>query len=196
MWVGLYLDCFQYTQSTSANLKIEFDGPVQGLQLWLVAEVRYLDCSQYKYSSPIIGLWLYLDRIGYTVQERNRELGQIQTHLGSSWFRKRWCENDFRNRKDCQQGKSSVEKHTCSLSDSKQLNPIAEMVVSCIDAAYQVDSLFILDANHMTDEVGSISRPKKNLMNQWKALQRVSELWPANSTDSRKSPTQMNCARQ
>jgi len=40
------------------------------------------------------------------------------------------------------------------------------MVVSCIDAAYQVDSLFILDANHMTDEVGSISRPKKNLMNQ------------------------------
>ena len=148
------------------------------------------------YSSLIVGLWLYLDRIGYTVQERDRELGQVQTHFGWSWFRERWCGNRYCNWKDCQRGKSSVAKHTCSLSDSKQLNPIAETVVSCIDAAYQVDSLSILDANHTTDEVGSISRPKKNLMNQWKALQRVSELWPANSTDSRKSPTQMNCARQ
>jgi len=68
------------------NLKVEFDGPVQGLQLWLVAEACYLDCSQYKYFPPslIVGLRFNLDRIGYTVQERDRELGQVQTHLGSS----------------------------------------------------------------------------------------------------------------
>jgi len=61
------------------------------------------------YSSPIVGLRLYLDHIGYKVQESDRELGQVQAHFGPSWFRKRWRGDGNRNRKDYQRGKSSLK---------------------------------------------------------------------------------------
>ena len=32
-----------FTQSTSVNLKVEFDNPIQGLQLWVVSEVCHVD---------------------------------------------------------------------------------------------------------------------------------------------------------
>jgi len=32
-----------FPQRASANFKVEFDNPIQGLHIWVVAEVRYLD---------------------------------------------------------------------------------------------------------------------------------------------------------
>jgi len=117
------------------------------------------------YSSSIVGLRLYFDRIGCTVQEHNRELGRVRAHFEWLWIRKRWCGNGIEIGKTISTV-NHLEKHTCSLPDSKQLNPIAEMVFSCIDAAYQVSFPSIFDSSNMTDEIGSISGPKRSLMDR------------------------------
>ena len=41
MWVNLCVNYSQFTQSTSAKFKVEFDDLIQGLQLWFVIEVNY-----------------------------------------------------------------------------------------------------------------------------------------------------------
>jgi len=57
------------------------------------------------YSSSIIGLRLYFDRIVCTVQKHDRELEQVQAHFGWSWIRKRWYGDGYSNWKDYQRGK-------------------------------------------------------------------------------------------
>jgi len=61
------------------------------------------------YSSSIVGLRLYFDRIGCTVQKHDREPEQVQAHFEWPWIRKRWCGNGYPNRKDYQRGKLSLE---------------------------------------------------------------------------------------
>jgi len=39
--VDLYFHHFRFTHFTSVNFEVKFDNPIQGLQLWLVAEARY-----------------------------------------------------------------------------------------------------------------------------------------------------------
>ena len=46
----------------------------------------------------------------------------------------------------------------------------------------------VFDANCTTDEIGSISRPKKNLMDQWKALQRAAPQTPGSPKLGRTAP--------
>ena len=38
-----------FSQRASASFKVEFENPIQGLHIWVVAEVRYPDCCQHVY---------------------------------------------------------------------------------------------------------------------------------------------------
>ena len=38
-----------FPQRASANFKVELENPIQGLHIWVVAEVRYSDCYQHVY---------------------------------------------------------------------------------------------------------------------------------------------------
>ena len=38
-----------FSQRASANFKVELENPIQGLHIWVVAEVCYLDCCQHVY---------------------------------------------------------------------------------------------------------------------------------------------------
>jgi len=50
------------------------------------------------------------------------------------------------------------------LSDSEQLNPVAQAVVACIDFVYQVGHFSSFDMNNMTDQFSSALRARKNRM--------------------------------
>jgi len=50
------------------------------------------------------------------------------------------------------------------LSDSEQLNPVAQAVVACIDFVYQVGHFSFSDMNNMTDQFSSVLRARKNPM--------------------------------
>ena len=41
LWANLYLDHSEFTQRALAKFEVKFDNAIQGLQLWLVIEVRY-----------------------------------------------------------------------------------------------------------------------------------------------------------
>ena len=80
-----------FSQGTSANFEVEFNNPIQGLCLWVVAEVWYLNCW-YIYIpglSQVIGLQLWLEHTGCTNQGHNEGLGQFPAHFESSWPCKR-----------------------------------------------------------------------------------------------------------
>ena len=70
---------------------MEFDNPIQGLRLCVVAEVCYLDCWYIPGSSLVIGPRLYLERAGWTNKSGNGELEQFPTYFGSSGLCKRCC---------------------------------------------------------------------------------------------------------
>ena len=38
-----------FSHRTSANFKVEFEKPIQGLHIWVIAEVRYSDCYHHVY---------------------------------------------------------------------------------------------------------------------------------------------------
>jgi len=102
-----------FSQGASANFKVEFDNPIQGLRLWIVAEVCYLDCWYILGSSQVIGPQLQLERAVCTNQSHNGELEQLQTHFGSSRLCKRCCWNDHGVRKAFKRGKTLLT-NTCA----------------------------------------------------------------------------------
>ena len=102
-----------FSQGASANFKVEFDNPIQGLRLWIVAEVCYLDCWHILSSSQVIGPQLQLERPGCTNQSHNGELEQLQTHFESSRLCKRCWWNDHGVRKAFKRGKTLLT-NTCA----------------------------------------------------------------------------------
>ena len=54
--------------------------------------------------------------------------------------------------------------------------------------------VFCFQINSMTDNFGSIWRPKRNPMKPWKALQTASKYSLTSSTDSSKFESQIDCA--
>ena len=67
---GIFTLIFWFTHRTSAKFKVEFDNPIQGLQLWLVIEVRYqyycYVVSSSKYNCRVTSLiwtrWIHRSR--------------------------------------------------------------------------------------------------------------------------------------
>ena len=104
-----------FPQRASANFKVEFENPIQGLHICVVAEVRYSDRYQHVYPrlKLVIGPRLWLERAVCTNQSHNGELEQIQTHFGSSRPCKRCCWNDYGVRKAFKRGKSLLT-NTCA----------------------------------------------------------------------------------
>ena len=95
MWADLFLDHSSFNQGASANLNVEFNNPIQGLCLCVIAEVCYLDFWYIYDSSRLVGPRLWLERAGCTNKSRNGELERFPTHFGSSGLCKRCCWNDY-----------------------------------------------------------------------------------------------------
>ena len=123
MWAKFCVHHSQFTQSTSAKFKVEFDNLIQGLQLWLVIEVRYHYCchadSLYKYDGRITALTWHT---GSTDQECDGGIEQVPVCFESSWFHKRCCRNVYGIREGDQRGNWTLTSmHGCYLIQNSSI---------------------------------------------------------------------------
>ena len=158
MWADIFLDHSSFNQGASANFNVEFDNPIQGLCLCVIAEVCYLDFWYIYDSSRLVGPRLWLERAGCTNKSRNGELEQFPTHFGSSGLCKRCCWNDCGVRETLKRGKIFLTRNSWILWHQ-----------NC--SILRSGTLFIFDADSVTNWFSSISRLSANLMKQWKPLQ-------------------------
>ena len=197
MWVDLCLNCFWYTHGTSANFKVDFNNAISGLQFWIVAEV----CTR------LLSTWRFPTQIQSKAHDCDLSALDAQVKSTMDELEK------FKPVLECLGlASDGVEM---SIEIGKTINTVnhtwkAQMPVIWLEAAqsYSKHSVFlywcciqggfpsIFDVNDMIDEIASISRTKKNLMNQWKVSQRTSKSWPVSSTDSKELRARTNCARQ
>ena len=105
----------------SANFNMEFNNQIQGLCLYVVAEVCYLDYWYIPGSSLVIGPWLWLEHTGCTNKSGNGELEQFATYFGSSGLCKRCCWNDYGVRETFKQCKILLTRNSWILWHQKCL---------------------------------------------------------------------------
>ena len=119
---------------------------------------------QIPYINLIIGPRQWFMGPGCANCEYDREPEQLQAHLESAWFCKRWCWNIYWIGKCYQRGKSFLHDTPAQYLTLSAANFHGKKQCFLASMSHTKFAPFLLS---MTNRFGSISRPKKNLTNQW-----------------------------